>query len=186
MVRFLFKEELDNLFKVLQENNLKYYVIFKFSYRHGLRASEVGLITLKDLDFNTHRVYIKRLKNGVSSLHPLPDDEISMLQEYIKSYSPKDILFYGKYENVPVSRKTLDRIMKIYGGRIGIHPDKLHFHILRHSLGVHLIQAGVHIRVVQSILGHRNIQNTLIYTQIADTYRDKEYLRAIKESGEII
>jgi len=51
--------------------------------------------------------------------------------------------------------------------------DALSVHSLRHSCGVHMMEAGADIREVQDFLGHRNIQNTLVYAHITDKLRKK-------------
>lgn len=178
MIKFFYQNELKKLLEI-SKKNLRDHLIILLSYRHGLRASEVGKIRLNDIDFENKKIYIHRLKNGIPSLHPLPDDEVKLLREYIKKYNPEEILFYGKNKKIPISRKTLHSIIKKYSKEAGIPVEKAHFHTLRHSLGVHLIEAGVDTRVVQSILGHKNIQNTVIYTQIADSLREREYLKAL-------
>lgn len=184
-IKFFFQSELKSLLNTIKKHSFRDYVIFFIAYRHGLRATEVGLLKTYDIDFDGKRIYVRRLKNSISCLHPLPDDERRILKKYIEKFEPDEILFYGKTKKVPISRKTLDKKMRKYGKLAGLPKDKIHFHSLRHSFGVHLIQAGVDIRVVQVLLGHKNIQNTVIYTHIADTMREKAMIDAIS-SGQLV
>jgi integrase len=58
--------------------------IFLLAYRHGLRASEVGLLRVEDLDFKTLRIMIHRLKGSHSGKHPLQPDESKAVKAYLR------------------------------------------------------------------------------------------------------
>jgi integrase len=57
------------------------YAIFLIAYRHGLRASEVGLLRREDLNLKEYRIRIQRLKNSLAGLHPLQSDELKALTD---------------------------------------------------------------------------------------------------------
>jgi site-specific recombinase XerD len=64
----------------------------------------------------------------------------------------------------PISRKTLDVLMKSYCSCTQIPSEKHHFHVLKHTRAMELIEYNdVKLTDVQWWLGHRNIQNTMIY-----------------------
>lgn len=64
-----------------------------------------------------------------------------------------------------------------YGERAGLPKVKRHFHVLKHSIATHLLDAGADIMFVKDWLGHKNIQNTLVYAQLTDGRRDEEARR---------
>lgn len=68
-------------------------------------------------------------------------------------------------------------MMKQYGRRAELPDDKRHFHILKHSVATHLLDAGADIRFVQDWLGHANIQNTLIYAYLTSRTRNENARR---------
>ncbi|MBV6343207.1 tyrosine-type recombinase/integrase, partial [Candidatus Magnetobacterium casense] len=74
----------------------------------------------------------------------------------------------------PISRFTLDKLMKLYGAKADIPADKRHFHVLKHSISTHLLDAGADIRFVQDWIGHINIQNTVVYAQISNRAREAQ------------
>ncbi len=74
--------------------------------------------------------------------------------------------------SLPISRQMLDVLMKSYGEEAAIPKDKKHFHVLKHSIATHLLDAGAELRFLQDWLGHSNIQNTVIYTALVSTSRE--------------
>lgn len=62
--------------------------------------------------------------------------------------------------------------MKGYAEGAAIPEDRRHFDVLRHTIAMHLLEAGAELRFVQDWLGHSNIQNTVIYTAVVGTSRE--------------
>ena len=61
--------------------------------------------------------------------------------------------------------------MKKYCAAAGIGPEKAHMHALKHSCGTHLVDLGEDVLMIQDHLGHRNIQNTMIYLRVSNKAR---------------
>ncbi|MEM2991555.1 MAG: site-specific integrase, partial [Halobacteria archaeon] len=70
-----------------------------------------------------------------------------------------------------------------YSKRAGLPQDKQHFHCLKHSIATHLIDAGADIMFVKDWLGHKNIQNTLVYAQLINKTRDEQARRIFASSS---
>ncbi len=171
-IRFLRPEELKALLAVIDDKRNK--AIFLVAYRHGLRASEIGLLRTTDLDLKGLRIMVHRLKGSHSGEHPVQPDEARVLKAYLRGRaSPSPILFPSR-RRVPISRRTLDWLMKRYGERAGLPKDKRHFHCLKHSIATHMLSAGGDLVFVQDWLGHRNIENTRIYTFLTSMDRDEK------------
>ncbi len=64
----------------------------------------------------------------------------------------------------PIFRFTLDKLIKGYGEIAKVPTGKRHFHVLKHSIATHILEAGADLRFVQDWLGHSN--NTVIYTHL--------------------
>jgi len=158
---YLTQEELRKLFAVIKSKRDK--AIFLIAYRHGLRASEVGLLRVSDIDWSRSKIFIHRLKGSLSGEQLMKADEVKALRGYLRTRKDgSDILFLSKKGN-PIDRRQLDYLMKRYCAEAGLPKEKAHFHSLKHSLGVHLMDAGADIMFVRELLGHKNIQNTLVY-----------------------
>lgn len=161
-IRFLTLEELARLFAAVRASP-RDRALFLIAYRHGLRASEVGLLRTDDIDFRALRIMVHRLKGSHSGAHPMQPDEAKLLRAYLREQPPSPILFPSNRGD-PIARRTLDWLMKRYGEVANVPPAKRHFHCLKHSIATHLLEAGADLRFVQDWLGHSNIQNTIVYT----------------------
>ncbi|MFQ5793668.1 MAG: tyrosine-type recombinase/integrase [Candidatus Bipolaricaulia bacterium] len=186
-IQFLTQEELEQLLKVIKKHSKRDHAIFYTAYRHGLRASEVGLLQLQDLDLDNFRIRIRRLKGSLSSVHHLSPKEVSMLKSYLRTRKGKDnnpVLFPSN-RGTPISRKTLHVMMQKYGELAGIPKEKRKFRVLKHSIATHMLDAGFDIIEVKDWLGHKNIENTMVYAQLTSRVRD-ELARKLSTSPRIV
>jgi len=171
-IQFLTQEEMRALLKVIADRRDS--AIFLIAYRHRLRASEVGLLQIADLNLDQYRIRINRLKNSLSGIHPLQADEVKAIKAYLRQRkSDSSFLFLSK-RNEPISRRMLDHLMKKYGELAGIPESKQHFHALKHSIVTHLLDAGAELRFVQDWIGHASIKSTVVYAQLTSRRRDEE------------
>ena len=136
-IKFLTLDETKRLFSVIADKRDK--AIFLLAYRHGLRASEVGLLKESDLDFKKLRVMLHRLKGSLSGEHPLQADEARVLKAHLKSRVIDSPFLFPSRRGLPISRSMLDVLMKRYGEDAELPPDKRHFHVLKHSIATHLL-----------------------------------------------
>ncbi len=169
-IKFLTLDETRRLFAGITDKRNK--AIFLLAYRHGLRASEIGLLRVDDLDLKRLRVMLHRLKGSLSGEHPLQADEARALKAWLKSRDTDSPILFPSRRGLPISRQMLDVLMKSYGEEAAIPKDKRHFHVLKHSIATHLLDAGAELRFLQAWLGHSNIQNTVIYTALVSTSRE--------------
>src|SRR5205085_11017171 len=82
-IKFLTTDELKRLISVTKDKRDK--AIFVTAYRHGLRASEVGLLQINDVDFKGLRITIHRVKGSRSGTYPMQPDEARILKSYVRS-----------------------------------------------------------------------------------------------------
>lgn len=164
-ISFLTQDETKRLMSVISSKRDK--AIFLLAYRHGLRASEVGLLRRSDFDDKQLRLSIHRLKGSLSGVHPLQADEVRILKSYLRTREDSLPYLFPSRKGAPISRAMLDVLIKGYGEKAKLPDDKRHFHVLKHSIATHLLDTGADIRFVQDWLGHANIQNTVIYAQIS-------------------
>ena len=171
-IKYLTQDELKRLLGVITSKRDK--AIFLIAYRHGLRASEVGMLKLQDADVQRGRIRIIRLKHSLSGEYPMQPDEIKALKTWTKERKDTNPWLFPSQRGSPISRFTLDKLIKSYGQKAGIPADKRHFHVLKHSIATHLRDANADIGFVKDWIGHRNIQNTMVYADMSNPERDNK------------
>ena len=170
-MQFLTQEELKRLFSVIKGKRDK--ALFLLAYRHGLRASEIGLLQRTDVDLKQGRITIHRLKGSRSGIYPLQPDVIKLLCASLRSRTDSSPYLFISNRGVPLDRRTLWCAMDTYGKKAGGPPEKRKFHSLKHSIATHLLDAGGELRFVQDWVGHKNVQNTAEYAQLTNPRRDE-------------
>jgi type 1 fimbriae regulatory protein FimB/type 1 fimbriae regulatory protein FimE len=135
------------------------------AYRHGLRVSELVALRWEQVDFNVGTIYINRLKHGVSTTHPLRGPELRALRQLQREYPGSPYLFAserGAVMAAATARGIIERAGVLAGLAFPVHP-----HMLRHACGFYLASQGHDTRAIQAYLGHKNIQHTVRYTELA-------------------
>jgi site-specific recombinase XerD len=169
-IHFLTQDELRQLFKVIRSKRDK--AIFLVAYRHGLRASEMGLLQRADMDVKQGRISIHRLKGSISGVYPVQPDVLKAIRSYLRTRTDESPYLFLSNRNVPISRDTLHHLMQKYGAVAGLPREKRKFHCLKHSIATHLLDAGADLAFVKDWLGHANIQNTTIYARLTTATLD--------------
>lgn len=137
------------------------------TFRHGLRVSEACRLRLAQVDVDARVIHVRRLKRGLSTSHPLRTDELRALKAWLKARekypgAEADALFLTERGTAP-TRQQAHYLIRRYGQLAGLALDP-HMHMLRHGCGFALADQGADTRLIQDYLGHRNIQNTVVYT----------------------
>ena len=141
------------------------------AYRHGLRASEACDLQWHQVELNTGRLHVRRSKRGTPSVHPIQGDELRALRRLQREQPPGPHVFTSE-RGGPMTPKSFHTLISRLGERAGM-PFPIHPHMLRHACGFALANAGHDTRALQAWLGHRNIQHTVRYTELApDRFKD--------------
>jgi site-specific recombinase XerD len=144
--------------------NLKHRAILAVIYSAGLRISE--LISLRPADIDSDRKQIKVLGKGNKYRYTLLSENIlDMLRIYWRAYKPEQYLFEGQKPGQPISRETIQVVFKHACKKTGINKPAS-VHSLRHSFATHLLESGVNLKIIQSLLGHSSLRTTSIYLHV--------------------
>ena len=145
------------------------------AYRHGLRASELTDLRWDQIDFNTGTLAVRRVKQGSPATHPLRGDELRALRKLAREQEPASPFIFTSERGAPFTTAGFARMVERAGlvAKLGF---KAHPHMLRHACGFALANKGHDTRALQAYLGHKNIQHTVRYTELAHG-RFKDYWR---------
>jgi type 1 fimbriae regulatory protein FimB/type 1 fimbriae regulatory protein FimE len=135
------------------------------AYRHGLRASELCDLQWHQVELSAGRLHVRRSKRGTPSVHPLQGDEIRALRRLKREQDPTPNVFVSE-RGGPMTAKSFGLLFARLGERAGM-AFPIHPHMLRHGCGYALANAGHDTRALQAWLGHKNIQHTVRYTELA-------------------
>jgi site-specific recombinase XerD len=104
-------------------------------YRHGLRVSEAAM-KVKDVNLKQSRLWVQRLKNGLSVEQPIPGDELRAVKRYLRERDSKLPWLFLSERGQPMTRQSVNYVVGAAAARAdleGVHP-----HTLRHSCGFYL------------------------------------------------
>lgn len=172
-------EEVKAILGAIQKQ--KYRLCLKVIYACGLRISEGCEIQSANIDSARHGLKIVGRKGRKDRLVPIPDVLLEELREYWRAYRPTSYLFFGQTKDLPLCDATLRRAFNCTVRDLGIKKD-VSVHSLRHSYATHMLEAGIDLRSIQEVLGHCNIETTLIYTHLTE----RTTMRALTVMNEIM
>jgi type 1 fimbriae regulatory protein FimB/type 1 fimbriae regulatory protein FimE len=142
------------------------------AYRHGLRAAELVDLRWDQVDFATANLAVRRVKNGSPSTHPIQGDELRALRRLQREQDPKSPFVFTSERGSPFSTSGFAKLVERAGKAAGL-PFPAHPHMLRHACGFKLANDGHDTRALQAWLGHRSIQHTVRYSELApDRFRE--------------
>ena len=135
------------------------------AFRHGLRASECDW---DQVDLEHALLHVRRLKNGSPATHPLTGKELRALRRLQREQEPKSPFVFTSERGTPFTKRGFQAMVERAGEAAGFDM-KIHPHMLRHACGFKLANDGVDTRTIQAYLGHKSIQHTVRYTELAPT-----------------
>jgi len=157
------QEELVRLFQAARRR--KHRVLLMTTYAAGLRLSEVT--HLKPIHIHSERMLIrveqgKGRKDRYTLLSP---QLLQELRDYWQEYQPGEWLFPNRKRTAPMDRGTAQHIFYAVKRRAGLQRGH-GIHTLRHCFATHLLEAGVDLRTIQLLMGHRSLNSTAIYLHL--------------------
>lgn len=156
------KEEVLKLLEAIPE--MKARTALSLIYAAGLRLQEALSLKVRDIDSKRMLISVRQGKGGKDRQVILSKQLLEELRTYWCRYRPREYLFEGKTGG----KLNGQRLQKwcSEGCRRAKLKTRITPHTLRHSFATHLLESGTDIRVIQALLGHRNISSTLIYTHV--------------------
>ena len=153
------------LLKILRvTNNIKHKTIITLLYSSGIRRGELINLRIKDLDFDKKIIFVRGGKGKKDRTTILADNTILVLNKYFKMYKPSYWLIEG-VRRKQYSPTSIGSILKKASIKAGLNKI-VRPHMLRHSFATHMLEQGVGLRYIQTLLGHGSPKTTQIYTHV--------------------
>jgi site-specific recombinase XerD len=160
----------DEVRRVLEASEgLRQRAAVEIAYAAGLRLSELLHLQVSDIDSARMLIHVKHGKGNKDRDVMLSPALLETLRAYWREARPRGYLFPGKKEGSPINPTILQRGFAVAKLKARID-KKVSFHSLRHSFATHLMESGVSVRTIQTLLGHRSLGTTERYTHVAGTY----------------
>ena len=145
---------------------LKYKAALSVAYGAGLRAAEVVSLKLSDIDSERMVIRVEQGKGAKDRYVMLSEHLLHLLRSYWRAARPQGWLFPGQNPVNPLTTRQLSRACHAAAQAAGID-KRVSPHTLRHSFATHLLEQKVDIRVIQVLLGHKKLESTALYAQVA-------------------
>ena len=173
--------------RLIDTDNPFYKMAILLLYETGARIEEARNIKFMDLDPATKRIKVltlkQRRKNQIFRYLKISDKLLALILHYrlTNNMQDSDFILAQKTAREAITKAGFSlkfkKIVEITLGKDYL--DRAHPHILRHSRAIHLLDAGMNIKLLQNFLGHNNIINTLIYLK----YSNKDLSEAIDRAN---
>jgi len=169
--RCLTASELRALFVARKQASKTLSLAILLLFTTGMRVGELAALRLGDIDIDRRTIRVRGKGSRERQVFLSHDDVLAELQLYVKSFCSKDaepsqaILRNQKGRAASTAWIRLHLRALATGAEIR---RRITPHMLRHSAATSLLEAGVDIRFVQRLLGHRSIATTEIYTHVTD------------------
>ena len=150
----------------------KYQAVLSVAYGAGLRASEVVALKLGDIDSTRMTLRVEQGKGHKDRYAMLSPVLLKCLRVWWQAAHAKGKmldggwLFPGQNPVNPMSTRQLNRICHMAAAAADID-KRVSMHTLRHSYATHLLEQKVDIRIIQVLLGHKKLETTALYAQVA-------------------
>lgn len=153
-------------------DNLKHLTALSVAYGAGLRASEVATLKVTDVDSQRMVLRIQRGKGGKDRYAMLSPVMLERLRSWWRVARAQGKmpdggwLFPGLNPINPLTPRQLNRAVHAAARAAGLD-KRVSMHSLRHAFATHLLEQKEDIRVIQVLLGHKKLETTALYTQVA-------------------
>jgi type 1 fimbriae regulatory protein FimB/type 1 fimbriae regulatory protein FimE len=152
---YLTEAEVGRLIEAAKDNRWGHRdsTMLLIAFRHGLRASELVDLRWEQIDLENAILHVRRVKQGTPATHPLTGRELRALRRLRREQEPKSPFVFVSERGDPFSNRGFQATVERAGK----------------AAGYKLANDGVDTRTIQAYLGHKSIQHTVRYTELAPT-----------------
>jgi site-specific recombinase XerD len=151
----------------------RYRVCLSTIYACGLRLQEGIRLAVPDIDSARMMIHVRHGKGNKDRYVPLPQRTLELLRDYWSTHRNPALIFPAEGRGhidlskatEPMSKSSVQDAFRAALKQSGIN-KRASVHTLRHSWATHLLEAGVHLRLIQEYLGHNSPATTSVYTHL--------------------
>jgi site-specific recombinase XerD len=134
-------------------------------YSCGLRVTAATRLRAADIDSRRMVLCVRNGKGSKDQYVPLPQRTLELLRAYWREHRPQSWLFPDRSGNEPIRRDTVLKCIRAAALDAKL-TKPIGCHTLRHSYATHLLEDGVDLLTIQTLLGHRSIRSTIGYLHL--------------------
>jgi integrase/recombinase XerD len=164
--RVLSPEEVGRLLEAAPGPGLKYKAALSIAYGAGLRAGEVVMLRVSDIDSKRMVIRVEQGKGRKDRHAMLSPQLLELLRAWWRQCRSQGWLFPGRDPVLPITTRQLNRVCHMAAEAAGLG-TWVSPHTLRHSFATHLLESNTDVRVIQVLLGHSKLETTARYTHVA-------------------
>lgn len=165
----LSENEVFSILKVTK--NIKHKFIISLLYSSGLRISELINLRKTDVLLEKNLLFVRGGKGKKDRTTIFAENLKKLLALYLENYKPNYWLFEG-YSRKQYSTTSIVNIIK-KSTKLAMIERNVTAHMFRHSFATHMLEQGIDLRYIQSILGHESSKTTEIYTHVTSKFLAK-------------
>lgn len=181
---FLTQEQIEALIGAADRQTpqgLRDRAILELLYASGLRVSEAVGLDVSDIDLEERTARVQG-KGARERLVLMGRPAARAVERYLDQGRPrlarrKETALFLNRDGGRLSQRAVQLLVRKYALAAGLDRS-VHPHLLRHTFATHLLEGGAELRVVQTLLGHANVNTTQIYTHVTESAKR----RAIEEA----
>jgi integrase/recombinase XerD len=151
-------------------SNLMHRAILMVLYSTGMRRAELCQLKVSDIDKERMVIHIRQGKGQRDRDVDLTESLLETLREYWRWMKPKTYLFPGTIKgwraDVPITGKVVWAACREAAERSGIQ-KRVYPHLIRHCYATHWLEAGGDLLVLQKLLGHAKLEDTVKYLHLS-------------------
>lgn len=189
--RYLTRQEIEDLLHSISAEQAEASAILSrniailfLMYATGMRVSELVAVRIEDLEFQESlvRVMGKGRKERIIPYATSAGEKIAFyLEQSRQKLNPETSHLFITHRGSPFTRQGIWKLIKGQAQSAGIYKP-ISPHMIRHSFATHLLESGMDLRSVQTLLGHEDLSTTEIYTHVTPA-RLKEVHRKFHPRG---
>jgi len=146
------------------------YAMLLLMVTYGLRAREVSVLTLDDIDWKRDRLHIRERKADHTTAYPLARVVGEAIIDYLKNGRPdvqsRELFWRHLAPRAPLTHAAVSSVASKYLHQAGIPVARPGSHTLRHACVQRLVDGGFPLKTIGDYVGHRSPSSTMIYAKV--------------------